>query len=106
MNDIVKLVEQGGGLHKYLNSQKLVPWKKIPKKQYQKTKNPIPKKLGKYKKTPKNNFPGLLRIASAQDPKYKSARKLVFLVSGCLVLVFWFCWYCFFGCCNIGFLCV
>ena len=33
MNDIVKLVEQGGGLHEYLNSHKIVPQTQIPKNQ-------------------------------------------------------------------------
>ena len=41
MNDIVKLVEQGDGLHKYLNSHKIVRQKQIPKKT-------IPKKTKKH----------------------------------------------------------
>ena len=53
MNDIVKLVEQGGGLHKYLNSHKIIP-QKVPKKQKKKT---VPKKQ-KHKNKPFPWTPG------------------------------------------------
>ena len=89
MNDICQACGAGGGLHEYLNSHKIVREKQIPKKQYQnknkKSKNN--KNNTKKNKQTKNKNPGLLGIASAQDPKYKSARKfLCFLLF--LVLLF------------------
>ena len=81
----------GGGLHKYLNSHKIVPQKQIQNHQYQK------KHTKKTKTNKKQQFswtPGKSLSSS------KSARKLF-----CLVWVFFVCLVLLFVFFGIGFLC-